>query len=63
LKRTDGTIAGEIRSAAELSLGSGPRVFAIGIIRAEAEVGGEPFAYAAGSATGTAQLLPTPPSF
>jgi folate-binding protein YgfZ len=63
LKRTDGTIAGEIRSAAELSLGSGSRVFAIGIIRAEAEVGGEPFAYAAGSATGTAQLLPTPPSF
>jgi len=59
LKREDGTVAGEIRSAAELALGSGTRVFALGMIRAEAELGAEPFTYAAG----TARLLPAPPSF
>lgn len=59
LKRDDGTVAGEIRSAAELTLPSGPRVFALAMIRAEAEMSNEPFTYAAG----TASLLPTPPSF
>ncbi|MGA2048639.1 MAG: folate-binding protein [Terracidiphilus sp.] len=63
LKRADGTVAGEIRSAAELALASGLRVFAVGMVRAEAEVDAEPFEYTTGSATGTAQLLPTPPSF
>ncbi len=63
LKRQGGTAAGEIRSAAELPLASGLRVFALAIIRAEAEVGNESFAYTADEATGTAQLLSAPPSF
>jgi folate-binding protein YgfZ len=62
LKRADGTVAGEIRIAAELVLAPAPRTFALAMIRAEAEVS-EPFTYTTGKATGTAQLLATPPSF
>jgi folate-binding protein YgfZ len=58
----DGTIAGQIRSAAELPFDSGRRVFALGMMRAEAEVGDPCFTYTAGSATGTGRILAAPPS-
>ncbi|HEY1984282.1 MAG TPA: folate-binding protein [Terracidiphilus sp.] len=62
--------AGQITSAAELSLASGTRVFAIGMIRAEAEVRKQPLTYTtkAGTGTqeetaGTARVLAAPPTF
>jgi len=58
----DGTAAGQITSAAELPLAGGNRVFALGMIRTEAETRGEAFHYAAGTAKGTARILDTPPS-
>jgi folate-binding protein YgfZ len=57
------TAGGHITSAAELALSSGARVFALGMMRAEAEVRDAPFAYGAGLAAGTARLLAAPPSF
>jgi aminomethyltransferase len=63
LRREDGTVAGEIRSAAELALSAGPRVFALAMIRADAEVSNEALTYTAGTATGIAKLMLTPPSF
>ena len=54
--------AGHITSAAELPLPTGSRIFALGMIRAEAELGGQPFLYTAGTATGTARILAAPPS-
>ncbi len=57
----DGTAAGQITSAAELPLPAGKRVFALGMIRAEAETLGEVFHYAAGAAKGTARILDAPP--
>jgi folate-binding protein YgfZ len=59
----DGKAAGQITSAAELVLAGGRRVFALGMIRAEAELRDQPFRYTAGSATGTAGILAAPPSF
>ena len=70
-----GAIAGQITSAAELLLSSGSRVFALGMIRGEAElspqrhgpVAGDPelrnqsFTYSSGTATGTANILAAPP--
>jgi folate-binding protein YgfZ len=57
--------AGHITSCAELPLGSGKRVFALGMIRAEAEAANSSFNYtgnyAAGSAAGTASILSAPP--
>jgi len=53
--------AGQITSAAELPLRSGSRSFALGMIRAEAEIRNQPFTYATGEAAGTAQILATPP--
>jgi folate-binding protein YgfZ len=57
----DGTAAGEIKSAAELALSSGPRVFALGTVRSEAEERGQVFAYKAGAIEGTARILEAPP--
>jgi folate-binding protein YgfZ len=57
-----GAVAGQIRSAAELPLASGERIFALGMMRAEAELGGQSFTYTLGTATGTARLLAAPPS-
>jgi folate-binding protein YgfZ len=57
------TVVGHITSAAELTLLAGTRVFALGMIRAEAEVGNEPFKYVAGTSEGTARVLAAPPSF
>jgi folate-binding protein YgfZ len=38
------------------------RVFALGMIRGEAELRNQPLNYTAGTATGTARILPVPPS-
>jgi folate-binding protein YgfZ len=68
--------AGLVTSAAELPLPSGNRIFALGMMRGEAELparrqapvaGGpelsaQPFTYTAGTATGTARILAGPPS-
>jgi folate-binding protein YgfZ len=61
LKLEDGISAGEIKSAAELPLASGPRVFALGTVRSEAEERGQAFAYRAGVIEGTARILEAPP--
>jgi len=58
-----GASAGLITSAAELPLKTGSRRFALGMIRGEAELPPQrPFTYTAGTATGTARILATPPS-
>jgi folate-binding protein YgfZ len=57
----DGTAAGEITSAAELPLGGGRRVVALGMMRSEAEESGAALHYTAGSAKGTARILDAPP--
>ena len=57
-----GAAAGQIRSAAELRLGTGSRVFALAMVRGEAEIGNQSFNYTAGTATGTARILALPPS-
>jgi folate-binding protein YgfZ len=59
----DGAAVGNITSAAELSLASGPRRFALGVVRAEAEIANKVFSYAAAEAAGTARLLAAPPTF
>ncbi len=58
----DGAEAGHITSAAELPLGAGTRIFALGMIRAEAEARNQPFTYAMGEASGTARILAGPPA-
>jgi folate-binding protein YgfZ len=50
LTMEDGTAAGKITSAAELELAAGRRVFALGMIRAEAELKKAPLLYAGGTA-------------
>jgi folate-binding protein YgfZ len=61
LKLADGTVAGIITSAAELPLKAARRVFALGIIRAEAEEKSQSFRYKSGSAEGSATILEAPP--
>ena len=65
LTNKEGAVAGKITSAAELALSSGRRVFALGMLRAEAEAGAEEreqvFAYKAGAEEGTARILEAPP--
>jgi folate-binding protein YgfZ len=56
-----GKVAGQITSAAELLLSTGRRVFALGMMRGEAEVRNQSFTYTAGTATGTALILAMPP--
>jgi len=55
--RLDGAVAGEIRSAAALRLPEGSRVFALAMVRGEAEVKAQGFAYSAGAETGTARIV------
>jgi aminomethyltransferase len=57
----DGTVAGAITSAAELPLKDGARVFALGMIRAEAEAKGQSLRFKAGAVEGTASILDAPP--
>jgi hypothetical protein len=54
--------AGRIASAAELALAAGFRIFALGMIRGEAELRNQPLTYTAGTATGTARILAGPAS-
>jgi hypothetical protein len=56
-----GAVAGQITSAAELVLYTGSRVFALGMMRGEAEARNQPFSYTAGTGTGTARILAAPP--
>jgi folate-binding protein YgfZ len=60
LKLQDGTVVGQITSAAELPLKK-KRVFALGMIRDEAEGQSQIFSYSAGTAAGTAKILDEPP--
>jgi folate-binding protein YgfZ len=62
LMQQDGTTAGNITSAAELPLAKGKRVFALGMVRAEAEQRNQSFTYTAGTATGSASILAEPPT-
>jgi len=55
-----GAAAGHITSAAELPLRAGRRVFALGSIRAEAEVRGQIFSYSVGAEAGSARVLAAP---
>ena len=57
----DGTVGGAITSAAELPLKNGARVFALGMVRAEAEAKNQSFRYKAGTMEGTASILAAPP--
>jgi aminomethyltransferase len=57
----DGTEGGKITSASELPLAPGRRCFALAMIRGEAELGNQPFAYSTGTAAGKAHILATPP--
>jgi folate-binding protein YgfZ len=57
----DGTVGGVITSAAELPLKNGSRVFALGMMRAEAETKSPNFKYKAGAIEGTASILAAPP--
>jgi folate-binding protein YgfZ len=57
----NGAAAGQITSAAELTLSSERRVFALGMLRSEAEEREQVFEYKAGSLEGTARILGAPP--
>jgi folate-binding protein YgfZ len=61
LTLADGKVAGTITSVAELPLKSGRRVFALGMIRKEAEAKGQSFTYKAGSVEAMASILDAPP--
>jgi len=49
--------AGQITSAAEVAIGTGNRIFALAMMRAEAEARNLPLAYADGSVSGIARIL------
>ena len=57
----DGAAAGLISSAAELALQPAQRVFALAMMRAEAEAKAQEFHYSSGAAAGTARILAAPP--
>jgi folate-binding protein YgfZ len=57
-----GIAAGQITSAAELALAAGTRIFALGMMRVEAELSNQQLSYTAGAATGVARILAAPPS-
>jgi folate-binding protein YgfZ len=59
----DGKAAGQITSAAELPLAKGSRAFALGVMKAEAELRNQTFSYTAGTAKGEATILAEPPVF
>jgi folate-binding protein YgfZ len=56
-----GAVAGLITSAAELPLHTGSRVFALGMMRTEAEARNHSFTYTTGTATSSARILAAPP--
>jgi folate-binding protein YgfZ len=59
----NGAEAGLITSATQLPLASGPRTFALAMMRAEAEASNQTFTYSTGGHPGTALILATPPAF
>jgi len=59
----DAKIGGTLTSVAALQLNGERRIFAIGMIRAEAEVGSQPLALSGEKAGGTARILNSPPKF
>lgn len=59
----NGVEAGHITSASELPLPGGTRIFALGMIRAEAEARNLPLNYQAEDAAGAARILASPPTF
>ena len=59
----EGASAGQVTSSAELSLGGKNRRFALAMVRAEAEAKKQPLTYTAGSGSGTAEILDSPPAF
>jgi folate-binding protein YgfZ len=61
--KLDGVVVGHVTSAADLPLASGARRFALGMVRAEAEVKDLPMSYGAGDTAGTARLMAGPPTF
>jgi folate-binding protein YgfZ len=56
-----GTVAGQITSAAQLPLAGHERVFALAMVKSEAEALNQPFTYNSGAASGTARILAAPP--
>jgi folate-binding protein YgfZ len=54
--------AGHITGAVELPLPTGSRIFALGMIRGEAELRDRPLTYATGTASGMARILAGPPT-
>jgi len=58
----EGKSSGQITSAAALPLARGRRVFALAMIKEEAELAERPFAYSVGESRGTARILAAPPS-
>ena len=58
----DGAAIGTMTSAAELPLPGSTRRFALGMVRAEAEVKNQPLTYVPGSDAATATILPAPPA-
>lgn len=58
----DGTVIGQITSAAELPLATGNRRFAIAMLRSEAEAKKQPLTYSGPGASGTATLLSNSPA-
>jgi folate-binding protein YgfZ len=61
LKLTSGATAGQITSAVELPLAAGHRVFALAMMRGEAELGNQSLSYTAANAGGEAHILAAPP--
>ena len=62
LTKDGGAKAGHITSAAAMPLNTGTRIFALGMIRGEAELRNQPLNYTAGAAAGTARILAAPPT-
>jgi folate-binding protein YgfZ len=58
----DGVEVGQTTSASELPLSGVSRMFALGMIRAEAEARNLPLSYQAGEVTGNARILASPPT-
>ena len=61
LKLDSGTAAGELTSAVQLTLASGNRVFALGMMRGEAELHNQSLTYTLGTASGSARILAASP--
>lgn len=59
----DGAVGGQITSAAQMPLAAGSRIFALAMVRADAEARSQEFHYTTGAGAGTARILAAPPTF